>query len=134
MGFCHEDTGPLVGIESRGESFRLFNLADTEHIFAFENGNVEITYEFLAAFLTRLQEPEIRKALLKGDGSPAETEYFTGHSDDCDGKCGKLGASSISGDYCEQYRDRLGSPESQGGLTGVLSDIDSSPAHGEPYE
>jgi len=74
MGFCHEDTGPLVGIESRGESFRLFNLADTEHIFAFENGNVEITYEFLAAFLTRLQEPEIRKALLKGDGSPAEGE------------------------------------------------------------
>jgi len=66
MGFWHEDTGPLVGIESRGESFRLFNLANTEHIFAFEDGNVEITYEFLAAFLARLQEPEVRKALLKG--------------------------------------------------------------------
>ena len=38
----------------------------------------------------------------------SDVEYFTGHSDDCDGKCGGSGISSNQADYCEQYRQCLG--------------------------
>jgi len=53
----------------------------------------------------RLLATQMGRAL----GSQSDEEYFTGHSDDCDGKCGHGGFSSNSADYCEQYRPCLGS-------------------------
>lgn len=62
---CIQDTEHTgVGIETRRESFRLFDLTAEDHIIAFEDGTVEISYEFFQRFMSILKEdPELAESL-----------------------------------------------------------------------
>ena len=77
MGLCHDPVDG-VGIETRSESFCLTSDRPKVGIYAYADDSVEITYEFLAAFIRALRQvdnPEIQRALGPAAGSPSsETE------------------------------------------------------------
>ena len=68
-----EDTGSgVVGIETRSESFYL--ALNPEHLTAYEDGHIEITYEAFREFMAVLdRSPKIRAKLL-GPPTPEPTE------------------------------------------------------------
>ena len=78
-------------------------------------------------------DPELHAALRKSlaDTGPLRvlraTEYFTAHSEGCDGKCGKHGFSSNPADYCEDQRRTLGVPSAVEALEEITFKAQSAP-------
>lgn len=73
MGHVHDTGDSIVGIETRRESMYVY-VQPMEHIVAYEDGRIEITYEAMRELLRHVEEnAAIRKCIgLEGTREPGE--------------------------------------------------------------